>query len=278
MPSTDPLQQDLAPRGSAWFYATLHLRPVPRRRLLLLQSWWRAVRTIPGSVSDPIVATAKLGWWQAQLHAVDDAGAGADHPLLRELQPALREAPGASELLRQALDTVQPGAPASRDDWDALHAELLRGSGSVARVAMRLAGCREQPGQHYAAELAAALELVMLLRDVGRDAREDVVRLPRSLLRAHGLDEHDLTALHDTPALRAALLEAAQHARRRLRAADALRPPGMGRAGRVPGALGRMGHALLDEIEAADYALLQQRISLPPLRLLWASWRAGWTR
>ncbi len=276
MPPTDPLQQDLAPRGSAWFYATLPLRPAPRRRLLLLQSWWRAVRTIPGSVSDPIVAAAKLGWWQAQLQAVDEAA--AEHPLLRELQPALREAPGASQLLRQALDTVQPAAPASRDDWDALHAELLRGSGSVARVAMRLAGCLEQTGQHYAAELAAALELVMLLRDVGRDAREDVVRLPRSLLRAHGLDEHDLTALRDTPALRAALREAAGHARQRLRAADALRPQGMGRAGRVPGALGRMGHALLDEIEGADYALMQQRISLPPLRLLWAAWRAGWTR
>ncbi len=276
MASVDPLQPDFAPRGTAWYYATLHL-PGPRRRhLLLLQAWWRAVRVIPASVSDPIVGAAKLGWWRAQLQQIDQGR--PDHPLLRELHPALREAAGAAALLEQALDTVQPAAPSARADWDALHAELLRGSGSVARVAMRLAGGDDPAAQAYFAELAAALDLVVLLRDVGRDAREQVVRLPRSLLRAHGLGEQDFTQLRDSPQMRAALREAAAQARLRLQAARSLRPRGMGRAGRVPGALARMGEALLRELEQADHALLEQRISLPPLRLLWEAWRAKFER
>ncbi len=272
MASQDPLQPDFAPRGTPWYYATLHLGGARRRQLLLLQAWWRAVRVIPASVSDPIVGAAKLGWWRAQLQQIEQGR--PDHPLLRELHPALREAPGAAALLEQALDTVQPATPAARADWDALHADLLRGSGSVARVAMLLAGSRDAAAQAYFAELAAALDLLVLVRDVGRDAREQVVRLPRSLLRAHGLGEHDFTQLHDTPQLRAALRDAGGQARQRLQAARALRPRGMGRAGRVPGALGRMGAALLRELEQADYALLEQRISLPPLRLLWEAWRA----
>ncbi len=276
MSATDPLQPDFAPRGTAWYYATLHLPPDTRRELMLLQAWWRAVRAIPGSVSDPIVGAAKLGWWQSQLHALEDDR--AEHPLLRELQPALRQAPGAVALLRQALDTVQPTAPQPRENWQALHAELLRGSGSVARVAMRLAGGRDAPAQEYAAEMAAALDAVALLRDVGRDAREQVVRLPRALLRSHGLSEHDLLELRDTPQLRAALRQAGQLARAQLLQAQALRPRGPRRAGRLPAALGNMGQALLRELEQADYALLEQRISLPPLRLLWASWRASWAR
>lgn len=274
MPSPDPLQPDFAPRGTAWYYATLHLAPARRRRLLLLQAWWRAVRVIPGSVSDPIVGAAKLGWWRAQLQRIEQGS--PDHPLLRELHPALREAGGCAALLEQALDSVQPAAPQARADWDALHAELLRGGGNVARVAMRLAGCSDPAGLDYAAEQAAALDLLVLLRDVGRDAREQVVRLPRSLLLAHGLGEHDLTSLRDSPQLRDALREAGAQVGARLRAARELRPRGLGRAGRVPDALGRMGRALLLEIDAADYALLGQRIGLPPLRMLWEAWRAKW--
>lgn len=276
MPDNDLLQADFAPRGTAWYYATLHLPTRPRRDLLLLQAWWRAVRVIPASVSDPIVGAAKLGWWQTQLHSLEDGT--PEHPLLRELQPALSDAAGAAALLRQALDTVQPTAPQPRENWQALHDQLLRGSGSVARVAMRLAGCRDAQALEYVAELAAALDLVVLLRDVGRDAREQVVHLPRALLRGHGLSEHDVLELRDTPALRAALREAGAHARQQLLHAQSLRPRGMRRAGRVPGALGHMGRALLLELEQADYALLEQRISLPPLRLLWASWRATWMR
>ncbi len=274
MPALDPLQEDFAPRGTAWYYATLHLHAAPRRQLLALQAWWRAVRRIPASVSDPIVGAAKLGWWQAQLRGLDDLQ--VEHPLLRELQPALREAPGATALLRRALDTVQPTPPQARENWQALHDESLRGSGSVARVAMRLAGGRDAAAQEYAAELAAALETVALLRDVGRDAREQVVRLPRSVLRGHGLSEHDLLELRDSPALRAALREAGAQAGERLGRARTLRPRGLGRAGRAAMALEHMGRALLQELDSADYALLSQRISLPPLRLLWASWRAGW--
>ena len=276
MATVDPLQPDFAPRGTAWYYATLHLPGQRRRNLLLLQAWWRAVRVIPASVSDPIVGAAKLGWWRGQLQLIEQGR--PEHPLLRELHPALREAAGAAALLEQALDTVQPAAPSARADWDALHAELLRGSGSVARVAMRLAGGRDAPAQEYAAEMAAALDAVALLRDVGRDAREQVVRLPRALLRSHGLSEHDLLELRDTPQLRAALRQAGQLARAQLLQAQALRPRGPRRAGRLPAALGNMGQALLRELEQADYALLEQRISLPPLRLLWASWRASWAR
>ncbi len=276
MPATDPLHELLAPRGSAWYYATLHLPPRQRRPLLLLQAWWRAVSAVPATVSDPLVAAAKLGWWQAQLRAVDEAA--AEHPLLRELQPALQPLAGATALLRQALDSVPTGAPPLREDWPQLHRELLGGSGNVARVALRLAGCEQPAALEHAAELAAALDLLRLLRDVGRDARRQQVRLPRSLLRAHGLHEQQLLDLHDSPQLRAALRQAAQVCNQRLQAAESLRPGAMGRAGRLTASLSAMGFALLREIEAADDTLLQQRISLPPLRLLWVAWRARWLR
>ncbi len=274
MPATDPLQAELAPRGSAWFYATLHLRAPRRRHLLLLQAWWRAVQAIPGTVSDPLVAAAKLGWWQTQLLRLDEQA--VEHPLLRELQPALRDLPGAGALLRAALDSVPTTAPPLREDWEQLHADALRGSGNLARLALRLAGCEQPRALEHAAELGAALDLLRLLRDVGRDARRQQVRLPRCLLRAHAIEEQQLLDLHDTPQLRAALRDTGQQVRQRLRAADALRPRGMARAGRMSASLSRMGHALLDEFEAADYPLLQQRIGLPPLRLLWAAWRSGW--
>ena len=275
MPPTKSFTDGLAPRGTAWYYATLHLVPQQRQDLLALQAWWRAVRSIPFSVLEPDVAAAKLAWWEAQ---VRQCGASQpDHPLLRALQPALRAAAVPPDRLLRPLAQVRDALQQSRWlDWRGVQAHLDSGPGQVARVACMLTGQTSAAALDYAEALGAALAQVGMVRDVGRDVRRGMILFPVDALAAHGVKARQLLACEDSREVRALLRQAAAQARDALTAAEARRPRGMGRAA-LPGiALTQMALALLCEMEREDYALLGQRISLTPTRLLWVSWRAKW--
>ncbi len=278
-PMSPEFQSDLglAPRGTAWYYATLH-QPIARRRnLLLLQAWWCAVRRIPYTVSEPSVAAAKLAWWEAQVRLCQDKR--PDHPLLLQLQPTLHEAGVAPNALLLALTNVSANLQQNRWlDWIAIENHLDSGPGQVARVCCQLAGQSAPSALAWSGALGVALAQVAMVRDVGRDARRGVVFIPVDELAAHGVKARQLLAGEDSREVRALLEHAAMRARTALVKADALRPPNMGQAA-LPGiALSRMARALLREMERDRYALLDQRMSLPPVRMLWAAWRAKWER
>lgn len=265
----------LAPRGTAWYYATLHLPLPQRKKLLALQAWWRAVRGIPFSVTEPAVAAAKLAWWEAQLHQC--RGGRPDHPLLQILQPDLPTTAMPLDMLLGALAQVGDTLQQSRWlDWRGLQAHLAAGPGQIARAACMLAGQNGADALDYAGSLGVALAQVGMVRDVGRDVRRGMIYLPVDELATHGVKARQLLDCEDSPEVRALLRQAASKARADLMAAAARCPAGVGRAA-VPGiALTHMAFALLREMERADYALLDQRISLVPARMVWASWRAKW--
>jgi phytoene synthase len=117
-----------------------------------------------------------------------------------------------------------------------------------------------------------------MVRDVGRDARHGVIFFPVDELAALGVKARQLLACDDTPEVRALLAHAATRAQAALAKADTLRPRDMGQAA-LPGvALSRMAHALLREMGRDQYALVNQRVSLTPTRMLWAAWTAQWAR
>ena len=267
----------LAPRGTAWYYATLNQPAARRRNLRLFQAWWRAVRSIPYTVSEPSVAAAKLAWWEAQVRLCQDDR--PEHPLLLQLQPALLEACVAPSALLQAITHVRTSLQQNRWlDWIGIENHLDCGPGQVARVSCQLAGQGTSAALDWAAALGVALAQVAMVRDVGRDARRGVIFFPVDELAALGVKARQLLACDDTPEVRALLAHAATRAHAALVRAETLRPRDMGQAA-LPGiALSRMAHALLREMEGDQYALLNQRLSLTPTRMLWAAWTAQWAR
>jgi phytoene synthase len=275
MPPENSLATGYAPRGTAWYYATLHLPSAQRLPLLALQAWWRAVRNIPHAVSDVGVASAKLAWWEVQVGLCRDGR--PEHPLLVTLQPALHAAHVAPEPLLRALAQVEETLRQSRwMDWRGLQRHLEEGPGQIARVACQISGPPSTHSQNldYACALGVALAQVGLVRDVGRDVRRGMIFFPIDDLAAHAVKARQLLDCEDSPQVRALLRHAAERARLALTAADALRPKDMGGCARPGMALSRMGHALLREMERENYDLLRQRITLTPTRMLWSAWRA----
>lgn len=294
---THPETLALPPRGTAWYYAAAHLAPARRGDVLALQAWWRAVREVPHTVSDPGVAATKLAWWAAQVRALgavpgsadaaasspalppaaatQDAGdARPDHPLLQRLQPALDRAGVDPALLLRAVDAAAAPLQQTRWlDWAGIDAQLAAGHGSVARAAALLAGA---PGaQEQIAALGVALARVALLRDLGRDLRRGMVTLPVEALQTHGVRAQQLLARERAPALDALLADAGRRAGAMLDAVElpADTPRDVARCAR---ALRRMARAQLRALAEAQEAVLDARVAPTPLRLLLESWLAQW--
>jgi phytoene synthase len=123
-----------------------------------------------------------------------------------------------------------------------------------------------------AAALGEAFQLTNFLRDIGEDLDRGRVYLPADELAAFGVDRPRLEWAHRTgrpdPAIRRALAHLVAHTRARYRTAEPgislLRPesrPCIHTAA-------TLYRNILDEIVAADYAVLNRRVAVPTRRRL----------
>jgi len=99
------------------------------------------------------------------------------------------------------------------------------------------------------------------------------VYLPMDELKRFGVSTSDLLNAKTSPAFVALMRFQAERAKAIYAEALALLPPVDRRVQRTGLIMGAIYRALLDEIERANFAVLDQRISLTPIRKLWIAWR-----
>lgn len=127
-----------------------------------------------------------------------------------------------------------------------------------------------QEAEPHAAALGIAFQLTNFLRDVGEDLDRGRVYLPGDVLSRHGVDRELLHWCREKrrghPRVRAALRDVAAHTRSVYR--DAY--PGIAMLDPITRPCIRTAFTLyggiLDRIEAADYAILHRRVTVPRRR------------
>ena len=276
MPPTARLPRPpLPPVGSSSYYALQRCPPQQRAALALLLAFHVQVRSIADSVSDLGVAHAKLAWWASQLDAM---GSGqAEHPVLRALAPALSASALPLDALLGVIDSVRMDLEQNRWlDRAALLHYCARCSGQTLRNSAVLLGLNDPAAGDAAQDLGVALRLVSIIRHLGRDVAKGRIYLPLDALERHGVTATRLQQREIDANIRALLQEQSAQASALLDSADAALVPFAARQTAPLRAQGAMARALLREIELADDAVLQQRISLTPLRKLWISRSCTW--
>lgn len=257
------------PVGSSNYYS-LRFAPAPLREDLAILFGWRAqLEAIPREVSDPGVARRKLHWWQTEIQQIH-RGVGT-HPIAAPLHQAIQrhDLPLAVLLepftrLEAVLDGLPP--PGFRSLTELAEADLGALFESICR-------CHGLVAPHLmierARQLGAYCTLVEQLRDSGWSIRHGRGHwVPQRILHEAGLD---LTGILG-PSGRGHLPLLVRHCADRIRtqrAALAVLPE-------LPVSVRiqvRLRDALLDTLEASDFAVAEQRITLTPLRKLWLAWR-----
>ena len=146
-------------------------------------------------------------------------------------------------------------------------------AGVVGEVAARIFGQSQGATTQYAHKLGLALQLTNIIRDVGEDALRGRIYLPMSEMQHFAVKASEI--LKRSYSDRFANLMQFQAARAQGLYDEALvLLPRVDRRTQKPGLMmASIYRTLLREIERENFAVLNQRVSLTPLRKLWLAWR-----
>lgn len=270
-------EQKVAQSGSSFYYSFLFL-PAPRRRAIVaLYAFCREVDDIvdgdpmqqaTADAPDGELAHVRLAWWRQELARL--YAGQPTHPVTQALAPHVPEFGLPQEDLQAILDGMEMDLRQSRYlDFAGLRQYCHRVAGVVGLLSARIFGCTQPGTLDYAARLGLALQLINIIRDVGEDARNGRIYLPMEDLQRFEVPAADLMQARYSDHYRALMQFQAERARTIYREALALLPAEDRRAQRAGLIMGAIYATLLDEIEAAGFEVLHQRIALTPVRKLW---------
>lgn len=127
-----------------------------------------------------------------------------------------------------------------------------------------------------AIRLGLGMQLVNVVRDVGEDAAQGRVYIPREVLAAHGADRKEIEGSDISEPLRDALRDVAERAREHLRAGRELIPCVPRRSRACLWLLAEVYGRILTRIEASRYDVFSSRVSLSGREKLWLLATAPW--
>jgi phytoene synthase len=266
------VQEKAAASGSSFYYAFLFL-PKPRRAAITaFYAFCREVDDVVDEVSDPGVAATKLAWWRSEV--AQAFGGAPHHPVMQALMPHTAAYGIEERQLHAIIEGCQMDLEQTRYlDFQALQRYCHLVAGVVGEGAARIFGQTDARTTDYAHKLGQALQLTNIIRDVGEDARRGRIYLPVNELQQFDVKAHEI--LNRVYSERFVALMQFQAARAKSAYADALALlPAVDRRMQKPGLMmASIYRTLLDEIARDGFKVLDQRVSLTPVRKLWLAWR-----
>jgi 15-cis-phytoene synthase len=274
-------RQKAAASGSSFYYSFLFLPPPKRDAIMAFYAFCREVDDVVDEVSDPQLARIKLAWWRTEIDRLfaNNKEDPPTHPVALALAQTQAVTQVRSAQLMEIIAGMEMDLNQTRyPDWEALRVYCHRVAGVVGEVSAQIFGVADpataQDTRDYANTLGLALQMTNIIRDVGDDARRGRVYLPEDAMARHGITREDVLARKATPAFAALMQQQAAQARTLYRdAAQKLAAVNVRhqRAGLI---MGRIYRALLEEIAADDFPVLNQRTALTPLTKFWLAWKS----
>ncbi|GAA4335312.1 presqualene diphosphate synthase HpnD [Variovorax defluvii] len=266
------VQDKAAASGSSFYYAFLFL-PRPRRAAITaFYAFCREIDDVVDEVSDPGVAATKLAWWRNE---VQQAFAGRpQHPVMQALMPHAGTYGIEARQLQEVIDGCQMDLEQTRYlDFAGLKRYCHLVAGVVGEGAARIFGQTEAQTTTYAHKLGLALQLTNIIRDVGEDALRGRIYLPVNELQQYDVKAHEILNRVHSERFVALMKFQARRAHAAYDEALSLLPAADRRAQKPGLMMASIYRTLLREIERDGFQVLNQRVSLTPLRKLWLAWR-----
>lgn len=269
-------QQKAAQSGSSFYYSFLFLPPQRRQAITALYAFCREVDDVVDEMNDPSIARTTLAWWRHEIHTM--LSGSPNHPVTRALQPHLSSFNLRGEHLLAVIDGMEMDLTQTRYlDYPALQSYCWHVASVVGIMSASIFGYSDERTLRYAEKLGLAFQLTNIIRDVGEDARRGRIYLPVSELQQFQVTAAEILAATHSERFEALMQFQAARAQALYDEALAALPPSDRRAQRPGLIMAAIYRTLLYEIERDGFHVLQQKISLTPLRKLWLAWKT-WIR
>jgi len=277
MDSHDYCQQKAAASGSSFYYSFLFLPKPKRQAITALYAFCREVDDVADECTDVAIARTKLAWWRTE---IANLYAGhPQHPVTQALAEAVRDYNLAEEHFQEIIDGMEMDLDQNRyRDFKELHLYCYRVASVVGLLSASIFGYRDRGTLKYAHDLGLAFQLTNIVRDVGEDARRGRIYLPLDEMAQHGVSEADILQGRESDQVRRLLESQIERAEEYYRRAFEQLPEVDRRDQRTGLIMAAIYRALLEEIrQGGCEKVLNQRVSLTPLRKLWLAWKT-WLR
>jgi squalene synthase HpnC len=185
------------------------------------------------------------------------------------------------QLLHDLLDAFVQDIEKTRDHAGyADQAELLeycrRSANPVGRLLLHLYGVNDSQALLQSDAICTALQLINFWQDPSVDIPRGRYYFTAAHQASNGVNEADLMALRQTPAITAMIKQCVQEARTTMASGTSLVHKVPGRAGWELRLVVQGGLRILDKIEALRYATVQHRPTLRTWDFAVMAWRALW--
>jgi NADH dehydrogenase [ubiquinone] 1 alpha subcomplex assembly factor 6 len=259
-------------------YQTALFAPAARREALFaLYAFNYEIARVRETITQPLLGQIRLQWWREVIDAAYGDRPPRAHVVAQPLTAAIRNLAPSREWFDRMIDARERDlGEETPPTLAALEQYAEATSAALIYLALEVLGTRDAAATGKAREVGIAYALAGLLRTMPFHARAGRCYIPDDIAARVGLDPAEYQALRTTPALRAAVAEIAEAARRRLQAAGRRRVPRPDRAGLLPAVI---AERFLWRLRRADHdpfdPALVQPDPLQPWRLLIAWLRGG---
>ncbi|QNA89000.1 presqualene diphosphate synthase HpnD [Massilia sp. Dwa41.01b] len=265
-------QQKTVQSGSSFYYSFLFLAPERRRAITALYAFCREVDDTVDEATDASLARIKLAWWRTEVSSM--VKGTPTHPVTQALKPHLEVYHLEEQHLQAIIDGMEMDLDQSRYlDYAGLRKYCWHVAGVVGILSASIFGVTNPQTLQYAEKLGLAFQLTNIIRDVGEDARKGRIYLPVNELQQFGVTAADLLNARHSDKFEALMRFQTERAQKMYDEALALLPKEDRRAQRPGLMMSAIYRTLLDEIARDGFHVLNQRISLTPLRKLWLAWK-----
>lgn len=225
-----------------------------RRHLLAIYAFARLVDDVGDEIDGD--REQSLEWIRADL---DRAYEGrAEHPVLRQLSPSLRELGLTRDLFLRLIEANLRDQRVTRyATFDELAEYCTLSANPVGRLVLEILGKSTPERIQYSDHVCTGLQLAEHWQDVGEDFRRGRVYLPAEDLRDFGVGEDELGGAEPTPALRRLMEFEVARARSLLLDGRPLVRSLRGRARVLVAGYVAGGTAALDAVERSGYSVLE---------------------
>jgi len=264
-------QDKAAKSGSSFYYSFLFLPAMQKQAIIALYAFCREVDDVVDECSDPGLASNKLEWWRSEINNLFSGN--PNHPVTQALKTSIENYNLPQEYFIEIIDgmamDLEQFTYASFKD---LSLYCYRVASVVGLMAAEIFGYEDRQTLKYAHNLGMAFQLTNILRDVAEDAARGRIYIPQDELQKFKVSQEDILNHQMTDNARQLMAFQAQRANEYYQKAFDLLPESDRYSQRCGIIMSAIYQATLKEIENDNFRVLDQRISLTPVRKLWIAW------
>jgi phytoene synthase len=258
----------VAQSGSSFYYSFRFLSAPQQMAMHALYAFCREVDDIVDECSENQVALQKLSWWKTELDHIYTGN--PQHPVGKALKQVLETYPLPKILFEEILQGMHMDLNyQGYQTFSDLEVYCHCVASTVGLLSAQIFGFTAGSTKDFAKNLGIAFQLVNIIRDVGEDAKRNRIYIPQDELTRFAVTAQDILQKNYTDNFVLLMQFQAKRAKDYYRKAlNSLHPDDKINQ-KSALIMSEIYFTLLQEIEKMKFKVLDQRVSLTPIRKLW---------